>query len=115
MDHFKQVWSDYDPEATTFIKIYDLKKFLFTLGKPLGWDDKMAQNHQEQDKFIAQLELPIHHDFQDYMFMEVLESLALRLVIQQQLEIQKDRKKKDKQKRDSLLEISSEEEEESEK
>ena len=44
-DHFRQVWSKYDPDATTYIQIKDLKPLLFDLGEPLGWDESYIDNH----------------------------------------------------------------------
>ena len=38
LSQFRNVWADYDPEATTFIPIPELKSFLFALGHPLGFD-----------------------------------------------------------------------------
>ena len=36
-EKFRDVWTEYDPEATTFIKMKDLRSFLFALGEPLGF------------------------------------------------------------------------------
>jgi hypothetical protein len=36
---FREVWAEYDPEATTFIVLRDLRPFLFKLGAPLGFDE----------------------------------------------------------------------------
>lgn len=38
LQKFRETWADFDPEATTFIPIYELKEFLFALGSPLGFD-----------------------------------------------------------------------------
>jgi len=37
-DHFREVWSRYDPDATGFIRKHIYPKFLLSLGDPLGWD-----------------------------------------------------------------------------
>jgi hypothetical protein len=31
-EKFRDVWTEFDPDATTFIKLNDLRNFLFALG-----------------------------------------------------------------------------------
>ena len=38
LEKFRDAWAKFDPEATTYIKIFKLPDLLFELGKPLGWD-----------------------------------------------------------------------------
>ena len=111
LDHFRDVWAKYDPDATTFLKISRIKDMLFDLGSPLGWDVSYKDNESLQDKFIASLDLPIYNNFSDYMFMDVLEALALRIVVQEQLELEKEKIKKENEQKDSLLDESQENEE----
>lgn len=65
-DKFRQVWADFDPEATSFIKLCDLRAFLFALGGPLGFDESYKESRFLQDKYIASLELPVYHGFKNY-------------------------------------------------
>lgn len=44
-DHFRYVWSQYDPNATSFIKCKSLPNFLIELGEPLGWDPTYEHNY----------------------------------------------------------------------
>ncbi len=60
------MWSDFDPEATTFLAIPDLKPFLFKLGDPLGWDKTYDGSKMLQDKYIINLNLPTYNDFTHY-------------------------------------------------
>jgi hypothetical protein len=39
-ERFREVWSEFDPEATTFINMSQLRHFLFALGEPLGFDSR---------------------------------------------------------------------------
>jgi len=39
-ERFREVWSHFDPEATSMIKMADLRQFLFSLGAPLGFDSR---------------------------------------------------------------------------
>jgi hypothetical protein len=51
--HFREVWANFDPDATTFINIYHLRAFLIQLDAPLGFDKSFRGNRLLQDKFIA--------------------------------------------------------------
>jgi hypothetical protein len=42
-EHFRIVWSLFDPNATSFIPMTSYSKFLLALGEPLGWD--ITYNH----------------------------------------------------------------------
>lgn len=70
---------------------------------PLGWDESIRERLSFQDKFIAKLDLPIYNNFSDYMFMDVLEALALRLVVLEQIEREKERNKKEQEERNEDL------------
>ena len=37
-DNFRETWSKFDPDATTFMRVSNYSKFLIALGEPLGWD-----------------------------------------------------------------------------
>ena len=37
-DRFREVWAEFDPDATTFIKLHDIRNLLINLGEPLGFD-----------------------------------------------------------------------------
>lgn len=63
---FRQVWADYDPDATTFINLYQLRDFLFQLGEPLGFNETYRNDKFLQDKFIASLDLPTYYDFSKF-------------------------------------------------
>jgi len=66
LQHYRKIWADFDPEATTFIPISKLKPFLFKLGSPLGWDKSYDGSKSLQDKFIIGLELHTYNDMSDY-------------------------------------------------
>jgi hypothetical protein len=78
---FRECWAEFDPEATSTIPIYHLRKLLFNLSSPLGFDDSFRTSRFLQDKFIASLELPIHDDFSTYHYLDVLDALSFRLMI----------------------------------
>lgn len=80
-EKFKEVWAEFDPDATCFIKLADLRTFLFALGSPLGFDETFHESRFLQDNFIASLELPTYHNFRSYQFLDVLDALSFRLMV----------------------------------
>lgn len=53
--HFKDIWGEFDPEASNFISLYQLRSFLIALSMPLGFNPEELENRYLQDKFIASL------------------------------------------------------------
>lgn len=51
-DHFRNVWSLFDPDATAFIKKSMYRKFLVELGDPLGWDFSFEHNYLKQQEYL---------------------------------------------------------------
>lgn len=78
---FREVWSDYDPMATTFLPLASLRPFLIDLGEPLGFSTADNENEPEQDKFIASLKLPTYNGMTLYQFCDVLDALSLRSMV----------------------------------
>lgn len=80
-ERYREIWAEFDPDATTFIKLADIRPFLFALGGPLGFDDSFKESRFLQDRFIASLELPTYHNFQSYQFLDLLDALSFRLMV----------------------------------
>lgn len=80
-DRFRERWTEFDPHASTFIKLCELRPFLFALGAPLGFDESFSSRKLLQDQFIASLELPTYHEFSSYQFLDVLDALSFRLMV----------------------------------
>lgn len=89
LGRFRDRWADFDPEATSFIKIGDLREFLKVLESPLGFSQTLINDVFLQDKFIAQLALPTYNNFSSYQFMDVLDALSLRTMVIEQLKHEK--------------------------
>lgn len=47
-NRFREVWSQFDPNATSFIRVHSYPKFLMCLGEPLGWDSSFEHNYLKQ-------------------------------------------------------------------
>lgn len=45
-EHFKEVWSHYDEEATGLIPMRKFEKFMLSIGEPLGWTIEEALNKE---------------------------------------------------------------------
>jgi hypothetical protein len=80
-EKFRDVWTEFDPDASTFIKLNDLRNFLFALGEPLGFGNSFKGRKFLQDQFIASLELPTYQNFSSYQFLDVLDALSFRLMV----------------------------------
>ena len=78
---FRECWAEYDPDATNYINLKDLRPLLFKLGPPFGFDHSFLESRFLQDKFIASLELPTYHGFSSYSYFDVLDALSFRLMI----------------------------------
>ena len=79
---FKDSWSKFDPTATGFIKITEVKTFLFELNAPLGWDESFKENKAKQESFLKLCSLILPDiDSTDLMFSDVLECVIMLLII----------------------------------
>lgn len=81
LGQFSEIWSEFDPDATSFIPIASLRPFLKRLGEPMGFDFIEAHSRTLQDRFISSLELPTYNDFSKYQFRDVLDAISLRMMI----------------------------------
>ena len=78
---FQAAWQDFDPQASGFIRIYDLRPLLKALRGPLGFSEDEVATPQKQDQFIGSLNLPTYFEFACYSYTDVLDALALRLTV----------------------------------
>lgn len=60
------MWAEFDPEATSFILIREIRPLLFKLGEPLGWDESFAESKSKQDQYLISINLPSYNDFSNY-------------------------------------------------
>lgn len=81
LSKFRLIWAEFDPDASTFIPIAQLRPLLFKLGPPIGFDKSYEGDKASQDKFIISLDLPTYNNFSDYQFLDVLDALSLRLMV----------------------------------
>mmetsp|Transcript_44960 Transcript_44960/g.43535 ORF Transcript_44960/g.43535 Transcript_44960/m.43535 type:complete len:109 (+) Transcript_44960:219-545(+) len=62
LNHFLTIWSDFDPEATGFIKIAKFHEFLTVLGDPLGFEPVFARINFLKKRFVLNLYLPNYNE-----------------------------------------------------
>ncbi|CDW81684.1 voltage-gated ion channel superfamily [Stylonychia lemnae] len=84
-DKFREVWSHFDPDATTFMRAQSYGQFLALLGEPLGWDDTFDFNYLKQINYLDEVNLPKYNAHTDYQFMDVFESLALLMIVKKEV------------------------------
>jgi hypothetical protein len=84
-DQFRDVWSLFDPDGTSFIKTSVFPKFMLQLGEPLGWDFSFHNNYLKQKEYLKSTEMPVHNHGSDYMFGEVFEHLILLMIIRREV------------------------------
>jgi hypothetical protein len=51
-EQFRDAWSVYDPDATSFILTSELSSLMFTLGGSFGWDESLKDDPEKQEKCI---------------------------------------------------------------
>lgn len=84
-EHFKKVWSDFDPDATSFMRISQIRNFMLRLGEPLGWDVTFNHNFVKQEEYLAEITLPKFNTATEYYFMDVFELLILLMIIRREI------------------------------
>ena len=52
LEHYQDMWAEFDQKATGFIRIEDLSAFLFRLGSPMGWDESYRDNQDKQQMYL---------------------------------------------------------------
>ncbi len=83
--HFREIWSLYDPNATSFIRVHSYPKFLLALGDPLGWDSSFEHSYLKQEEYIKEISLPKYNTGSEYYFMDVFEQLILIMIIRREV------------------------------
>jgi hypothetical protein len=84
-EHFKEVWSQFDADATSFMLVSSYRKFLLKLGDPLGWDVTYNHNFRKQQEYFAEITLPKYNTGTEYYFMDVFEHLILLMIIRREI------------------------------
>ena len=84
-NRFKEVWSLFDPNATSFIRVHSYPKFLMLLGEPLGWDTSFEHNYLKQQEYLKEIALPKYNTGLEYYFMDVFEQLILIMIIRREV------------------------------
>jgi hypothetical protein len=84
-EHFKEVWSEFDPDASSFMLISSYRKFLLKLGDPLGWDVTYNHNFMKQQEYFTEITLPKYNTGTEYYFMDVFENLILLMIIRREI------------------------------
>jgi hypothetical protein len=84
-NRFREVWSRFDQNATSFIRVHSYKKLLLMLGEPLGWDSSFEHSFLKQQEYLKEIALPKYNTGQEYYFMDVFEQLILIMIIRREV------------------------------
>ncbi len=84
-DNFKEVWSQFDPDATSFILASQLRNFLLKLDIPLGWDVTYQHNFVKQQEYLSEISLPKYNTGAEYYFLDIFENLILLMIIRREI------------------------------
>lgn len=74
-EQFKEVWYNFDPEATGFLEATKLEALLCELQHPLGYKNSPINEKLKLQKYISQLSLPIFAD-NTYHYVEICSALS---------------------------------------
>lgn len=85
-EYFRDVWSRFDPNATGFIKTKNFPNLMFALGAPIGWDPQYREDRKIQKLFIKNLKLQTYNNYSKFQFINVLENLALNMIVKKEVE-----------------------------
>lgn len=85
-EYFRDAWSRFDPNATCFIRTKDFPKLMLALGAPIGWDESFKQDKIKQKLFMKELKLQSFNGYTKYQFINVLENLALNMIVNKEVE-----------------------------
>jgi len=85
-EYFREAWARFDPDGTSFIRVIDYPRLLLSLGEPLGWDFTYLNNFEKQQEYLANVSIPVRNKGKNYQFMDVLENLALLMIVNKEIE-----------------------------
>ena len=76
MNHLRNCWADFDPDATYFIDIVDFLSFLSKLGPPLGYTVEDNSTFKSQCDFLKKLEICTYGNMRFFYYYDVIISLT---------------------------------------
>jgi hypothetical protein len=86
-EYFRDKWAFCDPDATGLIELSEFPTLLLLLGEPLGWSEEFKDDLELQEAFLDDIQLPVYDDSKIH-FADVLENLAMMVVVKAELEEQ---------------------------
>ena len=83
-DHFRNVWSYLDQDATGFIFVEQFPQLMIKLGLPLGWDESYIDTDKKPETYIKAFSIPIIDECK-LKFTDVLEELVMIAAINEEI------------------------------
>lgn len=87
LDNYQESWSQFDPDAIGVIPFSKFTELMFSISKPLGWDESFKSKPKKQRTFIEMFSEKAGQT-DNIIFSETLDELALIYVINQEVEKQ---------------------------
>lgn len=84
-NRFRDIWAQFDPDATSFIKITSYPRFLVQLGEPLGWDLSYDHDYVKQSHYLNEVNLPKYNRQNQYQFMDVFDNLVTIMIVRREV------------------------------
>ena len=85
IDDFIDVWNRYDPNGNGTINCHEFEKFVAELArtptKLIANKKRILKSVTRRSMFIADLEIPSHNSFSDFLFVDVLMCMS-RLIVE---------------------------------
>ena len=85
IDDFIDVWNRYDPNGNGTINCHEFEKFVAELArthtKLIANKKRILKSVTRRRMFIADLEIPSHNSFSDFLFVDVLMCMS-RLIVE---------------------------------
>ena len=81
---FQDAWSNYDPNATSYISVGDLKRLLQHLRPPWGFGERHRASERELNRKLRELEIRLYEGFYVH-FVDVLAALSRNSFLEEAL------------------------------
>ena len=72
MEHFRDVWFEFDPDGTYFINVEDLISLLSNLQEPFGYDRAETLNMKIKLSYLKRLKLPTYKESTKFYYYDVI-------------------------------------------
>ena len=81
VENFKKIWQRFDQDATGFIDVSQMSKFISMIDKETDFiSQSLNDNPKFINSYISQLQLPVYLKFQKYYFQDALILISKKFI-----------------------------------